>query len=396
MMGTTFHPVAPSDVQRFLFDVADHLPLAATRAMDLLPSEHEKSKAMHLYKEFLIWRAEVPRREGLGEVTFAGTYSRTMAIIAGFRHPYWYADGASLSALAKHEDSIARLFNPLGKCGTGRLNTVPDRSKGQLTDRESGSGIITDLAGLKRELARLKQPRKRSRMLGLKKDTLPGLLDELFSPEAQDSLNRAIAYAESRGLALMEASGIVAPGHSGASRYSNFRAHTLGAIEDSTLPPPIPGEEPLSPPIPFIAPSSPKITHLPVANAASLFDVHEDAAEGGLFSGKQQLVARLGFAQGELPTEKVRRFLDRLAIWKTKHGKRCGEVSITCFAPVTSEDAIFDHFLHEMTNDHGILQFMNTLGSVRLTFARADGESRRLVWGADDSGQRTFLEEAAA
>ena len=43
-MGITFHPVAPSDVQRFLFDVADHLPLAATRATDLLPAEHEKKK----------------------------------------------------------------------------------------------------------------------------------------------------------------------------------------------------------------------------------------------------------------------------------------------------------------------------------------------------------------
>jgi hypothetical protein len=340
-MGITFHPVAPSDIQRFLFDVADHLPLAATRAMDLLPAEHEKKKASNLYKEFLVWRAEVPRREGLGEVSFAGTYARTMAIIAGFRHPYWYAGDASLSKIAQHDDKLAALFKPLGKCGTGRLNTVPDRSKGLLTDRETGSGIITDIAALRRELERLKQPRTRSRLLGFKKETLPGLLDELFTPEQLDALNRAIAYAESRGLGIMEASGVAAPGVSGASRYSNLRAHTLGAVADGELPPPIPGEEPLSPPIPFIAPQATKITHLPIANAASLFDVQETAGENGMSVGKERLVARLGFGVGENPGEKIRRFLSRLSIWKTKHGKRCSQVTITCFAPAASESAIF-------------------------------------------------------
>lgn len=396
MKGITFHPVAPGDIQRFLFDVADHLPLAATRAMDLSPAEHEKKKVSNLYKEFLVWRAEVPRREGLGEVSFAGTYARVMAIVAGFRHPYWYAEGASLTALAKHDDAIARLFKPLGKCGTGRLNTVPDRSKGQLADREAGSGVITDLAALKRELERLKQPRTRSRMFGLKKETQPGLLDEIFSPEAQDALNRAIAYAEARGLALMEAANIASPGRSGASRYSNLRAHALGAIDEGALPPPIPGEEPLSPPIPFVAPQSPKITHLPLANAASLFDVRESTSEGGLFSGKEQLVARIGFAADEAPDEKVRRFVSRLSIWKTKHGRRCGEVVITCFAPPQTEQIVFDRFQKELTDDHGLMQFVNTLGSVTLTFVQGVGESRKLVWGADDTGRRTFLEHAAA
>ena len=93
-------------------------------------------------------------------------------------------------------------------------------------------------------------------------------------------------------------------GRSGASRYSNLRAHALGAIDEGALPPPIPGEEPLSPPIPFVAPQSPKITHLPLANAASLFDVRESTSEGGLFSGKEQLVARIGFAADEAPDEK--------------------------------------------------------------------------------------------
>ena len=395
-MGITFHPVAPSDVQRFLFDVADHLPLAATRATDLLPAEHEKKKVSNLYGEFLIWRAEVPRREGLGEISFAGTYGRTMAIIAGFRHPYWFAGESSLSQLAAHDSAIARVFTPLGKCGTGRLNTVPDRSKGLLADREAGSGIITDLAALKREVARLRKVRTRSRLLGLRKETRPGLLDELFAPESIDALNRAIAYAESRGMALMEASGIAAPGFSGASRYSNLRAHAIGAVEDSSLPPPIPGEEPLSPPIPFITPQSPKITHLPISNAASLFDVHEETTEGGLFSGKERLIARLGFAVNEPPNEKVRRFLDRVTIWKTKHGKRCAEISVTCFAPTMAEEPIFEQFQEALTNDYGLMQFVNALGAMTLTFARPDGESRRLVWGADETGRRTFLAEVAA
>ncbi len=395
-MGITFHPVAPSDVQRFLFDVADHLPLAATRAMDLLPAEHEKAKVSNLYKEFLVWRAEVPRREGLGEISFAGTYARIMAIIAGFRHPYWFAGNASLSSIARQDVALAKLFKPLGKCGTGRLNTVPDRSAGLLVDREAGSGIIADLAALKRELARLKQPRTRSRLMGLRKETLPGLLDEGFTPEAQDALNRAIAYAESRGMALIEASGIAAPGHAGASRYANLRAHALGAIEDSSLPPPIPGEEPLAPPIPFIPPQSAKITHLPLANAANLFDVREAAAEGGLFSGKEHLTARIGFGQGEAPDEKVRRFFDRISIWKTKHAKRCAQISITCFAPADAEEAVFQRIQAELANDYGIMQFVSTLGSVTLTFVQPEGDARKLVWGADETGRRTFLEEAAA
>lgn len=395
-MGITFHPVAPADVQRFLFDVADHLPLAATRAMDLLPAEHEKKKVSNLYKEFLVWRAEVPRREALGEISFAGTYARTMAIIAGFRHPYWYAGDASLSALAREDSAFPKLFKPLGKCGTGRLNTVPDRSAGMLADREAGSGIISDLPALKRELARLKQTRTRSRLLGLKKETLPGLLDEHFTPEAQDALNRAIAYAEPRGMVLMEASGIAAPGHAGASRYANMRAHALGAIDDSTLPPPIPGEEPVAPPIPFITPQSAKITHLPLANAANLFDVREGSAEGGLFSGKEHLTARIGFGLGENPDEKVRRLMDRVSIWKTKHSKRCAQISITCFAPAELQEVVFSRIQAELTNDQGLMQFVNTLGSVTLTFVKPEGDARKLIWGADETGRRTFLDEVAA
>jgi hypothetical protein len=397
MMDVTFHPVAPGDVQRFLFDVADHLPLAATRAMDLLPSEHEKKKVSNLYKEFLVWRAEVPRREALGEVSFAGTYARTMAVIAGFRHPYWYVAKSSLSALAREDEKLAALFKPLGKFGTGRLNTVPDRSKGLLAEREAGSGVITDLAGLRRELERLRKPRVRSVFLGLKKQTLPGLLDEYFSPEALDSLHRAIAYAEARGLALMEASGIAAPGRSGASRYSNLRASELGALDENALPPALPGEEPLSPPIPFVAPqASGKIAHLPLTNAAGLFDVRESASDGGLFSGKEELSARIGFAPGEAPDEKVRRLASRLAIWKTKHGKRCAQVAITCYAPQNAEQTIFEQLQKEFTDDHGLMQFVNTLGRVTLTFVQSAGESRRLVWGADETGRRTFLEEIAA
>ena len=395
-MGITFHPIAAADVQRFLFDVADHLPLAATRAMDLLPAEHEKKKVMNLYKEFLIWRAEVPRREGLGEVSFAGTYARTMAIIAGFRHPYWFAGNASLSTIARQDSALAKLFKPLGKCGTGRLNTVPDRSGGLLADREAGSGIITDLFTLKRELVRLKQPRTRSHLLGLRKETLPGLLDEYFPHEAQDALNHAIAYAESRGMLLMEASGIASLGHAGASRYSNFRAHALGAVGESTLPPPIPGEEPLAPPIPFVPQQSPKITHLPLANAAGLFDIREGSSEGSLFSGKEHLSARIGFAPDESPDDKVRRLIDRISIWKTKHAKRCVQITITCYTHADSEEAVFQSLQTELTNDHGMMQFVNTLSLVTLTFVQPDGETRKLVWGADETGRRSFLEEEAA
>lgn len=396
-MGTTFHPVSTADVQRFLFDVADHLPLAATRAQELSPAEHEKKKVANIYREFLCWRAEVPRREALGEISFAGTYARTMAIIAGFRHPYWYAGDASLSALAKHSESLAKLFKPLGKCGTGRLNTVPDRSKGLVVEREVGSGLITDLAALKREIERLRQPRTRSKLLGFKKETIPGLLDEVFTPEAIDSLNRAIAYAEARGLALMEACGIAVPGRSGSTRYANLRGHEVGALDEMTPPPPIAGEEPLSPPIPFVAPQSvSKITHLPVANAAGLFDIREDTSEGGLFSGKEVLSARLGFADGDSPNDKVNRFLTRLSIWKTKHGKRCAEVSVTCFTAEPQEESIFECFQTRLSEDYGLLQFVNGLGSVTLTFVHPDGTDRRLVWAADETGRKTFLAEAAA
>lgn len=396
-MGTTFHPVALADVQRFLFDVADHLPLAATRAQELIPAEHEKKKVANIYREFLCWRAEVPRRESLGEVSFAGTYARTMAIIAGFRHPYWYGGNASLSALAAHSEALAKLFKPLGKCGIGRLNTVPDRTKGLIVDREVGSGIITDFAALKREIEQLRQPRVRSKFLGLKKETLPGPLNEIFTPEALDALHRAIAYAEARGLALMEACGIAAPGLSGSSRHANLRSHEEGALDETTQPPPIAGEEPLSPPIPFVQPQAQsKITHLPSANAAGLFDVREETSEGGLFSGKELLTARLGFSVGEAPDDKVGRFLTRLSIWKTKHGKRCAAVSITCFAPPASEDSIFHYFQARLADDYGLIQFINTLTSVKLTFAQPDGNERRLVWAADETGQKTFLAEVAA
>jgi hypothetical protein len=396
-MGTTFHPVAPADVQRFLFDVADHLPLAATRGQELSPAEHEKKKVSNIYREFLCWRAEVPRREALGEISFAGTYARTMAIIAGFRHPYWYGGDASLSALAKHSESLAKLFKPLGKCGTGRLNTVPDRSKGLVVEREVGSGVITDVAALKREIELLRQPRVRSKLLGFKKETLPGLLDEVFTPEAVDSLNRAIAYAEKRGLALMEACGIAAPGRSGATRYANLRGQEVGAVDEMTPPPPIAGEESLSPPIPFVAPpSSSRVMHLPLANAAGLFDVREGTSEGGLFSGKEVLSARLGFAAGDAPVDKVSRFLTRLSIWKTKHGKRCAEVAITCFAPEAQEESIFEYFQTRLAEDYGLLQFMNALGSVTLTFVHPDGNDRKLVWASDETGRKTFLAEAAA
>jgi hypothetical protein len=66
------------------------------------------------------------------------------------------------------------------------------------------------------------------------------------------------------------------------------------------------------------------------------------------------------------------------------------------FDPESQEEAIFDCFQARLSEDFGLLQFVNGLGSVTLTFVHPDGTDRRLVWAADETGRKTFLAEAAA
>jgi hypothetical protein len=207
----TFHPISKADLDRYLFEVADNPTLAEARAKELAVDGDDFQMIMEFYyQKFPRWLAEAAEKERRRIPAFAAFFVRTAAALAGFKYPYWYCRGSALSFVAGQEASLRALFTPVGRMTQGVLSTMGDCSDGLIAENFSASGFIADLPALRKELGRLSHS-----------------VDRFFDKEGHWALENALAFAEQRGLGLIEAADVYVPMQGGGSKFANLRADFL-------------------------------------------------------------------------------------------------------------------------------------------------------------------------
>lgn len=215
----TFHPVGLNELRRWLFDVVNDPSLADRRARDISPDEERQAKVLHLYSQFPAWRSD-------RQITFAGSFGFSAAIIAGYLHPYWYARGQCLSFLAEGSaPEIKEFVTPLPRLAQDAFAELEDESGGLIRANYTGSGFvrpehIPELQRLMQDLA------------SAACETQGCAIGGVFNADGFDALQRALRYARERRLGLVEASDVVVPfANTCYTDYENLRAKFLGRLD---------------------------------------------------------------------------------------------------------------------------------------------------------------------
>lgn len=198
----TFHPVSADELQYFFFDVVDNPRLGAQRASELTTRDkrHAVFTAYSLIPE---WLERIDQDE---TKDFAHTFGYAAAILAGFRHPYWYARNANIGSILDHR--VRGLIQPLGKIAQGTVAKLRDKSRGLIVDHCTGSGFVQDIESLSRIVEELSQPRTKKSLVRRKPINKPPPIEETFHEAALEALRAAIAYSLDHKLGLMEAEGV--------------------------------------------------------------------------------------------------------------------------------------------------------------------------------------------
>ncbi|PID39709.1 MAG: hypothetical protein CSB49_00875 [Proteobacteria bacterium] len=196
----TFHPVDPADLQRFVFDVWSAPALAEERATELCPDDEGKRRFVleALYAPFAGWRETVEGGRA-ADLPFGRTLALVCAAVAGYRHDFFYGGASALSFAAERLPDFGGV-TPIGEVFEQAREL--DRTGGRLDGNYSASGLWspTRFEGLRAGLEALEQTRASE----------PSLFS-LFIGDERDALLGALAYAEARGLALLEAADLVEP-----------------------------------------------------------------------------------------------------------------------------------------------------------------------------------------
>jgi hypothetical protein len=207
----TFHPISKSDLERYLFQVADDPGVAEARARELAANDEDFKMVMEFYyRNFPNWLMEAATKEKQRLPAFASYFVRTAAALAGFKYPYWYCRGSALSFIAPQAASLRALITPVGRMASGSLSKIGDSSEGLIRENFSAGGFIADIGGLRQELGRLSKS-----------------VDKVFDAEGHWALSNAMTYAEQHGLGLIEAADVYVPMEGGGSKYENLRADFL-------------------------------------------------------------------------------------------------------------------------------------------------------------------------
>lgn len=223
----TFHPVSAKDLQYFVFDVLDNPTLLMARMAELSDDEDVGEAVASNLVDTL---AAIDREAaGVGpgepeddddEFDIAEPADRlrfVSAMVAGCRHPYWVNRGAALS-FVRDKVMVEQSFQPLGKVGTGRIQTIPDNGgENRFNGNYSATGFMVpaDVAALAK---------------GLPSNTV---LTNALGAWGTRSLTSALRYAETRGIGLIEATDV----WSIAEQYSDPR-NLRGVGETSKQTPP--------------------------------------------------------------------------------------------------------------------------------------------------------------
>lgn len=201
----TFHPVSAEELQYFFFDVVENPRLAEQRANELTTAD-KRHAVFNIYSLIPGWLEEFDRDE---DKDFAHTFAYAAAILAGFRHPYWYARNTNIGSILDHR--VRELILPLTRIATGTVARLRDRSRGLIVDHCVGGGFVEDVVSLSCLVEELSQPKTKRSLLRRKLITKPPPIEETFHEAALEALRAAITYALDHKLGLMEAEGVYIP-----------------------------------------------------------------------------------------------------------------------------------------------------------------------------------------
>lgn len=225
----TYHPIAASELQYYVFDVIDNFALAPVRAREISAETEDIKRLLSTYVRMQEWMESFHRGE---PVNFSSTFGYATCSLAGYLHPYWYAGGSVLSFLAQWTDIKPRLpeesytyetlhgyakalkamITPLPEVGSGAAAALPDSSDGLIRANYTASGFMKN-----EDLPRVIDAAEQF-----------CLSDKWFDIEGINSLNHAVDYAQKHGLGLLEASDIVVPKSSECfSKTEHLRAAFL-------------------------------------------------------------------------------------------------------------------------------------------------------------------------
>lgn len=227
----TFHPIRPSDLQYFLFDVLDDPALVDTRAHELAETQDDFARLRATYRQATAWAAALASGT---ESDFNATLGYVAAAISGYLYPFWHAKNSVVSFLAsgefpglrddrgsvlrRHSANIRALITPIPDIAAGSCGAIVDPDAGLITGNYQGSGYIGE-----EDLPRLI-------------DSVEPfcLVDKWFDVPGINALNRAVDFAQANGCGLIEATDLVDPERSEVyTNARNLRALFLDNVKNA-------------------------------------------------------------------------------------------------------------------------------------------------------------------
>lgn len=204
----TFHPITREELQYYIFDVLTDFSLAESRVLKLTQDEVKRDRLRALYREWPEMIHEVRK----GNASFASNIAYPSCVIAGFLHPYWFAEDGCITFLGEEERNVK--VNPLlkifGKKGPSDFKTllitlrayspevfegIQDESYGMIFGNYTASGFIAP-------------DKVRDLKIALTAKHTAYLVDKILNDKAKRALMYAIDYAIAHDCGLMEASEI--------------------------------------------------------------------------------------------------------------------------------------------------------------------------------------------
>lgn len=209
-LDISFHPIAPEELDSFVFAVLADPNLAPAKAREITDTPAKQEQIEALYQDLLAVYGDV--QAGRDEFP---TLSLGIAGIAGYLHPYWYARGACIGFLGDEDEAFLPLQKSLISLAPKLFSDLRDESGGQIMGNFMGGGYIAP--GRLHELQDL-----------LDDPAHEEAVTTVFAEESLDALDQAITYARRHRLGLMEAADLVVPSEEEVfSDPANLRAHFL-------------------------------------------------------------------------------------------------------------------------------------------------------------------------
>jgi len=226
----TLHPVSEQELQRFLFDVVDDPARLDERLAELCPDERARPAMRALFEQTLrvvdrerAEQDEDDEHESGGaddeyEPGSAGVCVRWLAAaVAACRHPCWSTRDAGLQLVG--DLGIRQMFRRLAEIGSGEIEGIEDEGGPRVRGNFEASGFIRPAD---------------VQVIALRIEAHDPILLEAFGgagARAWESLTLAVAYANSRGLGLIEATEFMVPGLVLTSERSNIPAFAAPIVD---------------------------------------------------------------------------------------------------------------------------------------------------------------------